>query len=407
VAGALQLFHFFAYGNPLGFTPGQAATTFLYNNEQRDVATGLYNFRARPYDPRVGLLLGLDPFGGDPYSPQSFHKHAFAHGDPIQGRDPTGQFFSIAGIFSSMSIQSSLRGIHNQVLMNGAGAGFSAFMAGRAGEDPFAAFTESFRDGMRDSAIGAIPIIGTIYDVAQLLGTVGQLLSDYFGWEILGQIADAAESVSSSIGNPFGSVAAFMRSGSGASSSAMRIARIVADKADEVFQFVRSRNIDAIHGRNAARFAWPHSGAGDTRRYGAFSGIPATSRNAEGIYAEAHHLNQNAAFEPLGIAKRDGIAIPAVGDIHSPGTPHYEFHYSMDSFWALYRDGGILEGSRPTLRQYDQALRQALKHGGYSNAEARRLADLARQDWAHLAPDTRFPHIPNPTIRGNHGWKVH
>jgi RHS repeat-associated protein len=118
VAGALQLFHFDAYGNPLGFTPAQAATSFLYNNEQRDVPTGLYNFRARPYDPLSARLLGIDPFAGESHEPQSFHKHAFVHGDPIQGIDPTGEFFGVISFMISIVTFSGIQSGHSENVMD-------------------------------------------------------------------------------------------------------------------------------------------------------------------------------------------------------------------------------------------------------------------------------------------------
>jgi len=108
VAGVAQLFHYDAYGNPVGFNPTTAATSFLYNNEQLDPATSLYNFRARPYDPRIGRLLGLDPFFGRLMEPQGFHKHAFVHGDPISGIDPSGEEFSLSASLTNVSVRLSL-----------------------------------------------------------------------------------------------------------------------------------------------------------------------------------------------------------------------------------------------------------------------------------------------------------
>jgi len=50
----------------------------------------MQNLRARPYDPRTGRFVGLDPFRGNMQDPQSLHKYAYVHGDPIGGTDPTG-----------------------------------------------------------------------------------------------------------------------------------------------------------------------------------------------------------------------------------------------------------------------------------------------------------------------------
>ena len=103
VAGARQLFHYDAYGNPLGFDPAAAATDFLYSGEQTD-STGLQYLRARYYNPATGRFNRLDPFAGDTQDPQSLHKYLYAHGDPVNGVDPTGEFFSLVGIIAGIGM---------------------------------------------------------------------------------------------------------------------------------------------------------------------------------------------------------------------------------------------------------------------------------------------------------------
>ncbi|WP_345325673.1 RHS repeat-associated core domain-containing protein, partial [Novipirellula rosea] len=50
-----------------------------------------YN-RARWYDASAAQWNRLDPFSGNMQDPQSLHKYAYVHGDPIQGLDPSGLF---------------------------------------------------------------------------------------------------------------------------------------------------------------------------------------------------------------------------------------------------------------------------------------------------------------------------
>jgi len=50
----------------------------------------MQNLRARPYDPLTGRFIGLDPFAGNMQDPQSLHKYAYVHGDPIGDSDPSG-----------------------------------------------------------------------------------------------------------------------------------------------------------------------------------------------------------------------------------------------------------------------------------------------------------------------------
>jgi len=68
----------------------------------------MQNLRARPYDPRTGRFVGLDPFRGNMQDPQSLHKYAYVHGDPILGADPTGREFTVSGMLASITISSFL-----------------------------------------------------------------------------------------------------------------------------------------------------------------------------------------------------------------------------------------------------------------------------------------------------------
>ncbi len=65
ISGVRQLFAFDAYGNALGFTPAQAATTLLYSGEQFDQRAQMQYLRARYYDSSTGRFVGLDPFAGN------------------------------------------------------------------------------------------------------------------------------------------------------------------------------------------------------------------------------------------------------------------------------------------------------------------------------------------------------
>ncbi len=59
--------------------------------------------RARWYDAQNGRFNRLDPFFGNLSDPQSLHKYAYVHGDPIQGIDPTG-LFTLGELGVSMGI---------------------------------------------------------------------------------------------------------------------------------------------------------------------------------------------------------------------------------------------------------------------------------------------------------------
>ncbi|HET7460097.1 MAG TPA: RHS repeat-associated core domain-containing protein, partial [Longimicrobium sp.] len=64
---------------------GTAATDYLYTGQEMD-PSGLYNYRARLYDPSTGRFLATDPAGelNSPYS--------YVGDDPVNFTDPTGEF---------------------------------------------------------------------------------------------------------------------------------------------------------------------------------------------------------------------------------------------------------------------------------------------------------------------------
>ena len=111
---------------------------------------------------------------------------------------------------------------------------------------------------------------------------------------------------------------------------------------------------------------------------------------------QANHLNQNAAYRDV-IPSNKGLANAMEGNAFTdPGTPHYDFHESLENFWDQYREGGALEGSTPTNADYTNALENALKAGGLSAEEAESLAAQAAQQQAEygLSPSDLVPRVP-------------
>jgi RHS repeat-associated protein len=64
----------------------------MFGGEQLEPSLGLYNLRARNYDPAVGRFLGRDPFEGRLADPGSLSPYLYAHADPVNTTDPTGLF---------------------------------------------------------------------------------------------------------------------------------------------------------------------------------------------------------------------------------------------------------------------------------------------------------------------------
>ena len=80
------------YGTPRNTTQSLVGPTqqFGFADEQQDSANGLYNLRARTYNPQTGLFLSRDPLEPIPEGP-SRSPYLYANNRPTQYVDPTGQ----------------------------------------------------------------------------------------------------------------------------------------------------------------------------------------------------------------------------------------------------------------------------------------------------------------------------
>ena len=85
-----------------------AATNLLYAGEQYDSNLDQYYLRARYYNANNGTFNRVDPYSGNMQDPQSLHKYAYCHNNPVNGIDPTG-LFSLAEISIVQAIKTSLR----------------------------------------------------------------------------------------------------------------------------------------------------------------------------------------------------------------------------------------------------------------------------------------------------------
>ena len=82
-----------AYGMMVGGNPTAAAparTKLLYSGQAFDSGLQQYNLRARDYDPSNGRFTSMDSYYGSYDDPQSLHKYAYTHCDPVNFTDPTG-----------------------------------------------------------------------------------------------------------------------------------------------------------------------------------------------------------------------------------------------------------------------------------------------------------------------------
>jgi RHS repeat-associated protein len=125
-----KAFTYDAYGNALGFNPTFAGTVILSRGEQFDFRIGLGYNRARYVDFWTGTWKTKDPFAGNMQDPQSLHKYAYVHGDPVNGIDPRG--WGLVSTSISLSIGFGIRALKvsagTTILSGIAGAGLYSFV---------------------------------------------------------------------------------------------------------------------------------------------------------------------------------------------------------------------------------------------------------------------------------------
>jgi RHS repeat-associated protein len=93
-AGAVTArLHLDAWGNfrfPTDLTA--SANRFAFTGHVFDTETGLYNAKARYFDPKLGRFLTQDSFLGQIDEPPSLHRYLYANDNPTTFIDPTGHY---------------------------------------------------------------------------------------------------------------------------------------------------------------------------------------------------------------------------------------------------------------------------------------------------------------------------
>ena len=85
------------FGRVLSGIPG-STNFFGFAGEQTDLPLGWSYLRARYYDADLGRFVSRDPFEGFATDPQSQEKYLYAHGDPVNNVDPTGQAINVGSV---------------------------------------------------------------------------------------------------------------------------------------------------------------------------------------------------------------------------------------------------------------------------------------------------------------------
>ncbi len=174
-----------AFGNRLS-APGEillpSSTPLLYRGQWTDAITGEQFLRARWYSPELGRFNRLDP-SAPHTSLIDGNQWLYAGANPIAYFDPTG-LFSIGEGVTVSAISNTLREFNVNLNLNALSAAYAAKLASDQGGDVYDAFRTALEDGLADSLITAIPVIGTLYAGTLLVEASAQLASR------LGEIID-------------------------------------------------------------------------------------------------------------------------------------------------------------------------------------------------------------------------
>jgi len=75
---------------------GALEANYKYTDQEYDLETGLYNYRARLYDPIIATFITPDSIVPHPSDPQMLNRYAYCRNNPIKYVDPTGRVLVIA-----------------------------------------------------------------------------------------------------------------------------------------------------------------------------------------------------------------------------------------------------------------------------------------------------------------------
>ncbi|MBC7227550.1 MAG: RHS repeat-associated core domain-containing protein, partial [Thermoflexales bacterium] len=79
----------------------------VFPSRQRwDAALGLYDYRARYYDPALGRFISADTIVPNPGNPQDLNRYAYVRNNPLRYTDPSGH--CVAGLDTAICIAAGL-----------------------------------------------------------------------------------------------------------------------------------------------------------------------------------------------------------------------------------------------------------------------------------------------------------
>jgi RHS repeat-associated protein len=106
------------------FAPDFPDVYYTFTGQEEDDELGLYNFKARLYDPVLGRFISPDRIVQAPEDPQTLNRYTYCLNNPLIYTDPSGEIFGIDDLL--------FFGI-----LFGLNIGYGAYSASRAGMSPW------------------------------------------------------------------------------------------------------------------------------------------------------------------------------------------------------------------------------------------------------------------------------
>jgi RHS repeat-associated protein len=83
---------------------GSMSTDRRFTGQREETANGLYDYKARYYDPVIGRFIQADTIVPEPGNPQALNRYAYVYGNPLRYTDPTG-YYSEDEIMQSFGVE--------------------------------------------------------------------------------------------------------------------------------------------------------------------------------------------------------------------------------------------------------------------------------------------------------------
>ena len=174
----------------------------------------MQNLRNRYYNPETGTMTALDPFEGLIDAPMSLNGYSYAHGNPVNLTDPSGEFAIVPliltlagfalGIAAGAAVGAALGGVFGHLY--GELSWRQVVINKWCGECPYRAAVELGHGGFVRRYREAGMVIGALLGALTALGPIGALATGavLFIGGLIG-MATAAHSMWGNSWNPFSS----------------------------------------------------------------------------------------------------------------------------------------------------------------------------------------------------------